>query len=73
MVSYGQMSQHPPAPKMNDMETFADTTPCDPDNDPGTPPPVGLCVPIDEHLLLLLLSGLSYGLYKTHKIQQGRR
>ncbi len=35
--------------------------------DPVPPPPVGLPLPLDDYIPLLLVAGLAYGVYKLHK------
>ncbi|AVR44745.1 hypothetical protein C7S20_05400 [Christiangramia fulva] len=48
--------------------------PCDPGTTqgnpqrPGIPPPVGLCLPIDDYVYLLMAVGVMYGCYKMRKI-----
>lgn len=49
--------------------------PCDPGattgnpNRPGVPPPVGLCLPIDDYVYLLMAVGVMYGCYKLRKFE----
>lgn len=38
-------------------------------NSPGIPPPVGLCLPIDDYVYLLMAVGVMYGCYKFRKIE----
>ena len=39
-------------------------------NGPGIPPPVGLCLPINDYLLPLLLSGIALGSYMVFRIEK---
>ncbi|WP_300433739.1 hypothetical protein [Christiangramia sp.] len=57
----------PPAPT----EKRHKGPPCDPGNQGnsgngnGVPPPVGLCLPIDDYVYLLMAVGVMYGCYKV--------
>ena len=46
--------------------------PCDPGRPgkggPGLPPPVGLCLPIDDYVYILMAAGVMYGCYKLRKV-----
>lgn len=58
--AYGFPMQEPPTPG-NDTGG-----PCgQPDRGRGVPPPVGLCLPINDYLLPLLLCGIILGAYKV--------
>ena len=37
---------------------------------PSIPPPVGLCLPINDYLLPLLLIGIAFGGYKIWKLEK---
>lgn len=39
-------------------------------NGPGIPPPVGLCLPINDYLLPLLLSGIALGSFMVWKMDK---
>lgn len=39
-------------------------------NGPGIPPPVGLCLPINDYLLPLLLSGIVLGSFMVWKLER---
>lgn len=38
-------------------------------NSQGIPPPVGLCLPIDDYVYLLMAVGVMYGCYKVRKFE----
>lgn len=70
VTSYAQ-KDGPPAPT----EKRHKGPPCDPGNGNGNgpggngngngvPPPVGLCLPIDDYVYVLMAVGLMYGCYK---------
>ncbi len=71
LPSYGQFSQHPPAPMAQDTEDY-EKLGCGENggggNDPSVPP--GLCLPIDDYLLPLLFAGVLLGAYKMRKFEQ---
>ncbi|WP_424492710.1 hypothetical protein [Salinimicrobium sp. GXAS 041] len=73
LSSYGQFSQHPPAPMAQD-NTGYDYQDCadEVEDDPGSglPPPPALCMPIDDYLLPLLFAGVLLGAYKMRKFEQ---
>lgn len=60
-TTYAQIN--PPEPQAADER---DSPPCDPGGDGGggVTVPVGLCVPIDDYVYLLMGVGLMYGCYK---------
>jgi len=62
VTSYGQEKEGPPSPT----EKSHTDPPCDPGNSDGdgVPPPVGLCLPIDDYVYVLMAVGLMYGCYK---------
>ena len=41
-----------------------------PGNGPGIPPPVGLCLPINDYLLPLLLSGIALGGFMIWRLEK---
>ncbi len=64
--TYGLYAQenNPPPPTMSSQSNGNGKGPCGkkPDNPgQGIPPPVGLCLPINDYLLPLLLSGIALG------------
>lgn len=40
---------------------------------PRIPPPVGLCLPINDYLLPLLLAGIAFGSYKIYQVERPYR
>lgn len=61
--------QNPPEPQTKSHENNGVRGPCGrPDRGRGVPPPVGLCLPINDYLLPLLISGILLGAYKVRKI-----
>ena len=75
---YGQMS--PPEPMAQDNGNGRKGPPCDPGNGNGNgpggngngngngvPPPVGLCLPIDDYVYILMGAGLVVGCYQLRK------
>lgn len=70
MSSYAQKEPPPPQDKRH-----IGGPPCDPgdqsgnDNRPGVPPPVGLCLPIDDYVYLLMAVGVMYGCYKLRDFE----
>lgn len=67
LTSYAQ-KDGPPAPTE---KRHRGGPPCDPGNaggnGQGVPPPVGLCLPIDDYVYMLMAVGLMYGCYKVRK------
>lgn len=74
--AYAQMN--PPEPSAQDSGRRG--PPCDPGNGNGNgpggngngngvPPPVGLCLPIDDYVYLLMGVGVMYGCYKLRDFQ----
>lgn len=65
--SYAQ-DKNPPEPTLENKSH--DGPPCDEDEDgSGTPPPPGLCLPIDDYVYLLMAVGAMYGCYKLRKFE----
>lgn len=59
----------PPPP---DTKRHGGGPPCDPGRpgNPGNvPPPVGLCLPIDDYIYALMAVGVMYGCYKMRKFE----
>lgn len=60
---------NPPEPMAQDRKS----PPCDPGIDEqdgdGVPPPVGLCLPIDDYVYLLMGVGVMYGCYKLRNFK----
>ena len=72
---YAQENQGPPAPRANAQRAPGNGPPCDPgpsgENGKGSPPPPpGLCLPINDYLLPLFISGLLLGGFKLWKIEK---
>ncbi len=40
------------------------------DGGPGVPPPPGLCLPIDDYVVYLLVAGMIYGAYRAHSLRK---
>lgn len=67
---YAYQTQELPEPK-NKSHTSGGPGPCgQPDQGGGVPPPVGLCLPINDYLLPLLITGILFGAYKVKNIQR---
>ncbi|APU68172.1 MAG: hypothetical protein VX712_00855 [Bacteroidota bacterium] len=69
-LSFAVRGQDPPAP---DTKSHTDP-PCDPGTSgdggsTGVPPPVGLCLPIDDYVYLLMAVGVMYGCYKMRNFE----
>lgn len=64
--SYGAFAQTPPEPMANDT-TVGHVDDC---GTQGGLPPVGLCMPINDYLVPLLISGIFLGAYKLHNIEK---
>lgn len=65
--AYGAEVQDPPEPTTKSHENGANGPCGQPDQGRGVPPPVGLCLPINDYLLPLLISGILLGAYKVRK------
>lgn len=67
-ISMSSYAQEPPPP---DEKRHIGDPPCDPGDGDGTgvPPPVGLCLPIDDYVYLLMAVGVMYGCYKLRKFE----
>ena len=79
VTAYSQMN--PPEPQAQDSGRRG--PPCDPrgngngggnnaggnGNGQGVPPPVGLCLPIDDYVYLLMGVGVMYGCYKLRNFE----
>jgi hypothetical protein len=71
-------TQGPPEPQTSASQSNGNGRgPCgrlpNPDNSgkgPGIPPPVGLCLPINDYLLPLFLSGILFGGYMMWRIEK---
>lgn len=75
VYSQGPM-QGPPEPTMKDQQKRPSTGqgPCNRPDNPGQgsppPPPPGLCLPINDYLLPLLLSGVALGAFSLLSLQR---
>lgn len=71
--SYGfsaPVYQEPPAPTSSEVNDCGETVE-DPEGAPGTPPPPpGLCLPINDYLLPLFLSGVALGAFQLFRIKK---
>ena len=69
LTGFSQISEHPPAPMAQDGGD-GDWLGCGQDGLPRTDPsvPPGLCMPIDDYVIPLLIVGLIFGAYKIHRI-----
>ena len=71
-----QVSQGPPTPKTQSTAAKGPGKPCDRPDNPGNgngsppPPPPGLCLPINDYLIPLFLSGILLGAFKVWKIEK---
>jgi len=69
MGVYGYPVQEPPQPGTKSHNGAAGPNPCGrPDRGQGVPPPVGLCIPINDYLLPLLIMGIVLGAWKVRPI-----
>ncbi|WP_029036421.1 hypothetical protein [Salinimicrobium xinjiangense] len=62
-------SSPPPEPMITTQDTTSDCGSGDGGDGSGVPPPVGLCLPINDYLLPLLISGVALGagsLFRIH-------
>lgn len=67
---YASPVQDPPAPQLKSHDNGV-RGPCgQPDQGQGVPPPVGLCLPINDYLLPLLISGILLGAYQVRKVSK---
>lgn len=65
MGGYSMDIQDPPEPAQKSHDNGV-RGPCgQPDQGRGVPPPVGLCLPINDYLLPLLIAGIFLGAYKV--------
>ena len=72
MGVYGFQEQSPPEPQ-NKSHNGNGPNPCGRTNQGsgvGVPPPVGLCLPINDYLLPLLIMGILLGAYKVRPYQK---
>lgn len=80
---YAQVGQGPPTPKTSAQAQPGNGNggpPCDPGNRPGggdkpghgspPPPPPGLCLPINDYLVPLFISGMLLGAYKLWRVEK---
>lgn len=62
--------QNPPEPQTKSHDNGV-RGPCgQPDQGRGVPPPVGLCLPINDYLFPLLISGIILGAYQVRKVSR---
>lgn len=61
--------QNPPEPQNKSHNGNGQGPPCAAQGQGrGVPPPVGLCLPINDYLLPLLISGILLGVYKVRRV-----
>lgn len=68
---YAQNSQNPPPPMMQTTEDSTTDSGCGETTDPddgSPPPPPGLCLPINDYLLPLLLAGVALGAFQLARL-----
>ena len=69
MGVYAIPVQNPPEPQIKSHTGNGQGPPCaNQGRGNGVPPPVGLCLPINDYLLPLLISGILLGVYKVRKV-----
>jgi hypothetical protein len=69
MGTYSFPLQNDPPEPETDKSHDNGVGPCgQPDQGQGTPPPPGLCLPINDYLLPLLVSGILLGAYNVRKV-----
>lgn len=73
---YGQIGNGPPQPKSQSSAADGRKGPCGqlPPNSQGNPPPPppGLCLPINDYLIPLLIVGIVFGTYKVWRIEEAK-
>lgn len=74
-IAAQELSSPPPEPMMSTTTEGTRTGCGEGSSGPGIPPPVGLCLPINDYLLPLLMSGVALGagsLFMLEKKQEVR-
>ncbi|UZH53905.1 hypothetical protein JRG66_07720 [Salinimicrobium tongyeongense] len=67
---YAQES-HPPPPMMQSTQDTTDNGCGETDDESGTPPPPpGFCLPINDYLLPLFLSGVALGAFQLFRLKK---
>ena len=69
LLTYSQISNHPPEPMASTQDDGWQG--CAEDTQPGKEVPSvppGLCMPIDDYIIPLLVAGLIFGAYRMHKL-----
>ena len=68
LPAISQFTEHPPEPMASTEDGGWEG--CGEDGEPGTDPsvPPGLCMPIDDYVIPLLLVGMIFGAYRVHKL-----
>lgn len=64
------LSSPPPEPMMTSEDTTSDCGGGDGGGGPGIPPPVGLCLPINDYLFPLFVSGVALGAFSLFYLQK---
>lgn len=71
---YSQITQGPPQPNTSTQQTDPRKGPCGQLSKPTMgnppPPPPGLCLPINDYLIPLLLVGIAFGTYKVWSLEK---
>ena len=71
---YAQGRENPPQPQKqsqgNGKGPCGKVNPGGNGNSPNIPPPVGLCLPINDYLLPLFISGIIIGAYKIRSLEK---
>lgn len=70
---YAQYSQNPPPPMMQTTEDSTTDSGCGETTDPddgSPPPPPGFCLPINDYLLPLFLSGVALGAFQLFRLRK---
>ncbi|MGI0105950.1 hypothetical protein [Salinimicrobium sp. WS361] len=71
--AYAQDSENPPPPMMQSTQASTTDNGCGETEDDGTgspPPPPGFCLPINDYLLPLFLSGVALGAFQLFRLRK---
>lgn len=72
LYSHGQFIQHPPEPMASDMDSQQVPGQDCADDYEGTTPPPGLCMPINDYIIPLLIAGIFLGAYQVQRIEAAK-
>jgi hypothetical protein len=67
---YAQFENNPPEPMASSHSSTGDCGEGDGGKPGGISPPVGLCLPINDYLIPLLMAGIALGAYRISKLEQ---